>query len=236
MKKKIFLFIIFVLFVLMIVDIVCQVCIRKNFKDNSNSIIKELDSLDIDSTTKLMIVAHPDDDIIWGGSHLIDDNYLVVCITCGADLKRVDEFKKVMKKTNDDYIMLDYPDKTNGKRDDWSSVYDSVTDSLKTIIDYKGWDLIVTHNPDGEYGHVQHKMTNKIVTKLASDKNLMYFGRYYKSNLVPADLETITDQNYNIKVNILVPLYASQAIIKPYGHMLNHEVWIPYKKWSENNE
>lgn len=236
MKKKIFLFIIFILFLLMIVDIVHQVLTREIIKDKTNSIIRELNSLNLNSIKKLMIVAHPDDDIIWGGSHLIDDDYLVVCITCGADLKRVDEFEKVMAKTEDDYIMLDYPDKTNGKRDDWSSVYDSVTDSLKAIIDYKDWNLIVTHNPDGEYGHVQHKMTNEIVTKLASNKNLMYFGRFYKSNLVPDDLETITDKNYNIKVNILVPLYASQAIIKPYGHMLNHEVWIPYKKWSENND
>lgn len=236
MKKKIFLFIIFVLFVLMIVDIVCQVLTRESIKEKADSIIKELNSLDLNSTTKLMIVAHPDDDIIWGGSHLIDDNYLVICVTCGVDLKRVEEFKNVMSKTNDDYIMLGYPDKTNGKRDDWNSVYDSVTNSLKTIINYKDWELVVTHNPDGEYGHIQHKMTSKIVTEIVSSKNLMYFGRYYKSNSVPDDLESITDENYNIKVNTLVPLYASQAIIKPYGHMLNHEVWIPYKKWSDNND
>lgn len=29
----------------------------------------------------LMIVAHPDDETIWGGSHLINGNYTVLCIT-----------------------------------------------------------------------------------------------------------------------------------------------------------
>ena len=31
----------------------------------------------------LMIVAHPDDETIWGGSHLINGNYTVLCITNG---------------------------------------------------------------------------------------------------------------------------------------------------------
>ena len=29
----------------------------------------------------LMIVAHPDDETIWGGSHLLKGHYLVVCLT-----------------------------------------------------------------------------------------------------------------------------------------------------------
>lgn len=28
---------------------------------------------------KLMIVAHPDDEVLWGGGHLYDKGYLVVC-------------------------------------------------------------------------------------------------------------------------------------------------------------
>lgn len=36
-----------------------------------------------------MIVAHPDDETLWGGSHLIDDNYLVVCMSNGWHKKEV---------------------------------------------------------------------------------------------------------------------------------------------------
>lgn len=35
----------------------------------------------------LMIVAHPDDETIWGGSHLINGNYTVLCITNGNNKK-----------------------------------------------------------------------------------------------------------------------------------------------------
>ncbi len=236
MKNKIFILVISLLFLLIVSNIIFKCIDRSKMNQDKQSLLKELGSLNIDSTTKLMIVAHPDDDTIWGGSHLIDDDYLVVCITCGTDQTRVKEFEKVMKETNDSYIMLDYPDKTDGKRDNWNSVYDKITNSLKTIIDYKDWDTIVTHNPDGEYGHIQHKMTSKIVTSLADKDNLMYFGHYYKSGEVPKGLETISEENYDIKLNKLVPLYASQKIVAPYGQMLNHEVWILYKNWSDNND
>ena len=64
----------------------------------------------------LMIVAHPDDETIWGGSHLINGNYTVLCITNGNNKKRKKEFMKVMEKTHSKGIILSFPDKTKGKR------------------------------------------------------------------------------------------------------------------------
>ena len=46
----------------------------------------------LSGVNKLMVVAHPDDELLWGGLHLIDDDYLVVCITCGPNKVRVNEF------------------------------------------------------------------------------------------------------------------------------------------------
>ena len=43
----------------------------------------QLESLDLNNVNKLMIVSHPGDESVWGGAHLISDNYLVVCISCG---------------------------------------------------------------------------------------------------------------------------------------------------------
>ena len=63
-----------------------------------------------------MIVAHPDDETIWGGSHLINGNYTVLCITNGNNKKRKKEFMKVMEKTHSKGIILSFPDKTKGKR------------------------------------------------------------------------------------------------------------------------
>lgn len=44
-----------------------------------------------DKPESLMIVAHPDDETIWGGSHLINGNYTVLCITNGNKKKRIYE-------------------------------------------------------------------------------------------------------------------------------------------------
>ena len=56
----------------------------------------------------LMIVAHPDDETIWGGSHLINGNYTVLCITNGNNKKRKKEFMKVMEKTHSKAIILSF--------------------------------------------------------------------------------------------------------------------------------
>ena len=42
---------------------------------------KYLDTLDLKGIDRLMIVAHPDDESLWGGAHLAKDRYLVVCLT-----------------------------------------------------------------------------------------------------------------------------------------------------------
>ena len=221
MKKRIFKFS-FLLFVFLF----CTYLIYVFAMNESIKVDKRIEILDLTNVDNLMIVAHPDDDYIWGGSHLIDDDYLVVCITCGVKRVRALEFKKAMDKTGDKYIMLGYPDKTNGKRDNWDLVYDDITKDLKKIIEYKNWNIIVTHNPDGEYGHIHHKMTSNIVTSLTGD-NLYYFGRYYKKDDIPSDLVKISDENMEIKKNELIPIYASQkSTMKVLGHMFDYENWV----------
>lgn len=221
MKKRIFKFS-FLLFVFLF----CTYLIYVFAMNESIKVDKRIEILDLTNVDNLMIVAHPDDDYIWGGSHLIDDDYLVVCITCGVKRVRALEFKKAMDKTGDKYIMLGYPDKTNGKRNNWDLVYDDITKDLKKIIEYKNWNIIVTHNPDGEYGHIHHKMTSNIVTSLTGD-NLYYFGRYYKKDDIPSDLVKISDENMEIKKNELIPIYASQkSTMKVLGHMFDYENWV----------
>ena len=56
---------------------------------------EQLKSVVDDSTKKLMIVAHPDDEVIWGCGHLMSGDYLVVCITNGKNEVRAKEFADV---------------------------------------------------------------------------------------------------------------------------------------------
>jgi LmbE family N-acetylglucosaminyl deacetylase len=38
------------------------------------------------------------------------------------------------------------------------------------------YELIVTHNPQGEYGHPQHRALHRIVRRIARDHPLYVFG------------------------------------------------------------
>lgn len=198
---------------------------------------KDFSSIDLQNYDNLMIVAHPDDDILWGGAHLIEDNYLVVCVTCGPIKERVNEFISVMNATNDKYIMLGYPDKTNGERDNWDTVKDDISKDLESIVNLKDWNIIVTHNPLGEYGHIHHKMTNTMITELVENKDVLYyFGKYYSKKEITEhydELYPINGSTYRTKKHI-IGLYKSQSFIQTsFNHMFEYENWIKYSDWSE---
>ena len=155
----------------------------------------------------LMIVAHPDDETIWGGSHLINGNYTVLCITNGNNKKRKKEFMKVMEKTHSKGIILSFPDKTKGKRDNWKSCKKDIQREIKKEIDSKDWGKIVTHNPDGEYGQ-------KNKAKLENEKKL-------------------SKKDYDKKLDI-IQLYSSQSKVMDHlHHMLPYENWKPYSNWGK---
>lgn len=206
----------------------------KNY--NNTKVEALLDKINLDNIDNLMIVAHPDDEMIWGGAELIQNNYLVVCVTCGTDRVRVNEFYKVMSELEHPYLMLNYPDLVNGKMDKWENgTYYRVFKDVLTIINYKKWNKIVTHNPEGEYGHIHHIMTSKIVTSNSNKDKLYYFEKYYTkeelSNLY-YELPNIGNDLLNKKEKILKLYVTQKRVVDVYHHMLEHEEIIPYKDWS----
>ena len=78
----------------------------------------------------LMIVAHPDDEILWGGANLFKDDYFVVCLTNGYNNARARDFRKIMGFTNNSGIILNYPDIQDYIKDDWSVVKNGIIKDL----------------------------------------------------------------------------------------------------------
>lgn len=193
--------------------------------------VKDLDALELDGYDKVMIVAHPDDELLWGGGHLIEDDYLVVCVTRGNDDVRRAEFEAVLAATGDKGLILSYPDKIGHERSDWKLWREDIEADIATVLRYKEWELVVSHNKKGEYGHQQHVMTHESVAKeyekTGCQAKLYWFGKYYAFDKVPYDLEEMEKLVYNEKREI-AKLYKSQrSMFRKLYHMM------PYEHWTE---
>lgn len=199
-----------------------------NYSINLNDVNKT-------KANKLMIVAHPDDELIWGGGHLVSDKYLVVCITCGFNEKRTKEFTKAMMDIKTEYVMLGYPDLVNGEKSLWTDEKKDIMTDLEKIIKTKQWDLVVTHNSNGEYGHIHHILTNNYVTEIVENNNnrvdLYYFGKYYtKNNLEKLDKKpkSISNKEYDKKMIALSNYKTQNKVLDLLNHMLKYEDWTKY--------
>lgn len=155
---------------------------------------------------KLMIVAHPDDELIFGGSELVKESgWKVVCVTNATwrshnifspNLKknRYQEFILVMNKLGHAYEIWDFED--NLFSANWN--LNLLEKKLLQIINQQKYNKIVTHNLKGEYGHVQHKKISEIINNI-KPANLYVFG--YNENIY---------NEYTAQITQLLKIYHSQ--------------------------
>lgn len=190
---------------------------------------KQLDELGLDKYQKVMIVAHPDDEFIWGGEHLMNDEYFVVCVTRGYDKVRTAEFNKMMEKTKSKGLILSYPDKIGEKRSNWTFFKKKIEKDIETVLTYKKWDEVATHNENGEYGHQHHMMTHQLVTEafenVKCNSDLYNFGRYYRVEDVPDNLKSISNADYRRKRKLVFVYKSQMRTMRKMYHMLPHENW-----------
>ncbi|MFD2670545.1 PIG-L deacetylase family protein [Marinicrinis sediminis] len=119
----------------------------------------------------LMVVAHPDDECIFGGhALLIEKGWKVICLTNGTHPVRSVEYKKVMTELGVSYEMWNYPDLWGGDFD-----RNSLKQKLTQTLNNQSYQKIVTHNLNGEYGHSQHRALSEIMHELVRE-NLFVFG------------------------------------------------------------
>ena len=198
-----------------------------------------LDELPLSNCTKLMVVAHPDDETLWGGAHLTEGGWFVVCLTNGYNEVRKNEFYEVIKEFGCEGMILSYPDLlANGQRSTWTTECTSIAKDLNTVLKYKHWGMVATHNPNGEYGHIHHKMTSKLVTeefyKTYWGTNLYYFGNWYSARRLPTmedSLRKVPEAALEKKLEAL-KLYTSQkGAVASNIHMAEYENWIRATEW-----
>lgn len=99
----------------------------------------------MDSAKKpVIVVAHPDDEALWCAGILIryPKDWLIVCCTIPSkDPERSDKFLDSCDVLGAESLLLGHPER-NGPI---------------PKPDLTGRDLIISHGPNGEYGHPQHR-------------------------------------------------------------------------------
>lgn len=147
--------------------------------------------------SKIMIVAHPDDELLWGYRHLAQDpkSWKVICVCCASDPTRVKEFKAVMRAIGvDNYEMWDNENTIIGWR-----LHPLIVSRIESEL-AKEYDVVITHNWYGEYGNLQHMAVHRAVVAVATGNNVQVFS-------------TLTQPKSTRKNEIVAASYPSQRWI-----------------------
>lgn len=118
---------------------------------------------------KLLIVAHPDDEVLWGGLNLmLQSGWFVVCSTNINNPVRSREFFRTMSfAAVTKFIMFDVEDRYVEEDEEADALYDgSLFERSLQELAKKEWKLVLTHNSTGEYGHAHHRKVHRMVASI----------------------------------------------------------------------
>ena len=112
---------------------------------------------------KLMIVAHPDDEALFGGAELLahSEEYKVIAVDEYHNHIRREEFKASMK-----FIGIGEYEHWTGYKGGEDYYREKLIYELLRVLRERDWKKIVTHNKQGEYGHPRHRALHDVLNHL----------------------------------------------------------------------
>lgn len=126
--------------------------------------------INVEHIKRVIFIAHPDDEILSMGNFIINqpENLLVICFTNGGNKVRLKEFKSAMESLKIKYQIWNFKDGIDCK---WSEKH--VLKKINKVLKLKReWEMVITHNTEGDYGHFQHKEVSRLVRKAYKGDNL----------------------------------------------------------------
>lgn len=176
------------------------------------------------SRTVAIIVAHPDDEILWAGGIILNNpqwKYFITSLCRKNDEDRSSKFYKVIKILNAQGIMGNLDDEPEQKPLHAIEVEQKILDLLPN----KHFDLIITHSPFGEYTkHLRHEEAGKAVImlwnkgKIATNKLWTFAYEDGNKNYFPKAIEN-TPYFEKLKKEIWIKKY--NLITETYGFQKN---------------
>ncbi len=175
-----------------------------------------------DTTPKsvAIIVAHPDDEILWvGGTILTNPSWkcFIVSLCRKYDTDRAAKFYKVLNILNANGVMGNLDDEPEQIPLENQRVEQAIMD----LLPQNHFDLMITHNPFGEYTrHLRHEEISKAVIHLWQQKvittDAIWFFAYEdgKKKYFPRPMK---NANYYETLNETIWLKKYDLITKIYG-------------------
>ena len=123
---------------------------------------------------KIMVVAHPDDEVLWGGLTLArEPGWGVLCLTNASTEDRKRAMARAMEVLDCRWQIFDIPDRRTKEPSDEDR---SQIRSLLQPVFESNVSSILTHSPDGETGHRLHVAISDVASELAGERPLSYFS------------------------------------------------------------
>ena len=123
-------------------------------------------TISLTSKKVVIIVAHPDDETLWAGGTILDNpdwTCLIISLCRGKDPDRSVRFNNALNFLSCEGFMGDLDDGPEQKPLNEADVENTILELLPS----KHFDLIITHDPGGEYTrHRRHEETGKSVIRL----------------------------------------------------------------------
>lgn len=174
---------------------------------NRNKIVVK----DTSKKDNLVVVAHPDDDMLFFGEFLLENgnDTKVLCVTNSSNDRRRNEFISVMEEIGCDYEMWDL---FNIKS---YALYEPFRERLREYV--KNYDKVYTHALSGETGHPTHILISKYLFDVV-EKNL-YVANPFRQKYILEDR----------KINLLEKYVSQDGIWKMYRNISGREDFLRIK-------
>lgn len=128
-----------------------------------------------------IVVAHPDDEILWFGSMVSSVHRIVMCYADNPTLvRRGGQRRKVVESyplAGIELLDIPEPDAGGAREMERHRLRQDLLGQLRLHL--RGITRVFTHNPWGEYGHRHHKMVHSAVAELAREMEIEVFVSCY---------------------------------------------------------